>query len=115
MRPREGDALDFGRFMRGAFTGSRGATSDREGDMFVSAMALGGDGDASTGDGLGLGLYLHCTWCLCSLRYAWCMPYRKTLPSPVCLVYALSKDFALSGLPVGVYERRHNTAFAEIE
>lgn len=51
--------------------------SDGEGDTFVSAMALGGDGDASAGDGLGLGPYVH-------------------------LVYALSKDFALSGLRVGV-------------
>jgi aspartate/methionine/tyrosine aminotransferase len=48
---------------------------------FVSAMALGGDSDSLFADGrsagLGLGPYVH-------------------------LVYALSKDFALSGLRVGV-------------
>lgn len=45
---------------------------------FVSAMALGGSSDTTTDNtGLGLGPYIH-------------------------LVYALSKDFALSGLRVGV-------------
>lgn len=44
---------------------------------FVSAMALGADDGVTLGGGLGLGPYVH-------------------------LVYALSKDFALSGLRVGV-------------
>jgi len=57
------------------------STGEEEGKpTFVSAMALGGSDTAttsSTNAGLGLGPYIH-------------------------LVYALSKDFALSGLRVGV-------------
>ncbi|KAL7541439.1 hypothetical protein ACHAXR_011642 [Thalassiosira sp. AJA248-18] len=49
--------------------------NDGGGETFVSAMALGST--TSNSDGLGLGPYIH-------------------------LVYALSKDFALSGLRVGV-------------
>ncbi|KAL7468042.1 hypothetical protein ACHAXS_008272 [Conticribra weissflogii] len=59
----------------------RGEEADGEGATFVSAMALAANHDthatSSTEAGLGLGPYIH-------------------------LVYALSKDFALSGLRVGV-------------
>ena len=75
------DELSAGSVYREDRTSRGGGEEEDEGrPTFVSAMALGGgrrDGPADGRPGLGLGPYVH-------------------------LVYALSKDFALSGLRVGV-------------
>jgi len=75
-------------YRQGVVADTTTANGEEDARTFVSAMELAADHETSTENGLGLGPYIH-------------------------LVYALSKDFALSGLRVGVaYTENEEILFA---